>query len=243
MEWGAIMLSVAICDDIEEEITLIENKVKEILKKLDTDYQIYILKNKDEIFFNFSNNNIDVLLLDINMPEMNGYEVAKVFGDKVGYIIFVSSNDDYVYDSVKYKPYRFARKTHLDELEEAFNSILSYRSNDDGYFIDIKTVGSGRMAIRLNDIVYLESNGSGHSVLICAEEHTYEVRVSLKNMEPKLNKNFMRVHKGFIINLNKIYLIKRFEVLLGRNGGIVTVPLSRNTYMDVKNRFIEVMKR
>ena len=234
------MLNIAICDDIKEDIELIESKADEILKELGVEYKIYALDNKEDTFFYLGSGNIDILLLDISMPEISGYEVAKMFGDKVDFIIFVSCNNEYVFEAVKFNPYRFVRKTHLNELSEAFESIIEYY-NDSTYYLEVKTTDNGRAAIKLKDIVYIESHG--HNIVICAEKYDYEVRESIKNIETRLNDNFMRVHRGFIINLNKIYLIKRFDVSLGRNGRLVNVPLKRSIYTEVKQRFVEVMRR
>lgn len=234
------MLNIAICDDNLEERTLIESEAKKILNELDVKFEIYKLNNKEEMFLYLGNGNINILLLDVCMPDINGFEIAKRFGDKVDFVIFISGNDNYVFEAVKYSPYRFIRKSNLGELYEAFKSIIEYYSNG-SYFIDIKTINNGRTAVKLKDIVYIESQGD--KLTIFTEKYEYEVRDSLKNIETRLGKNFMRVHRGFIINLNKIYQIKRFDVELAKNGGIVTIPLKRNLHTEVKQRFVEVMRK
>lgn len=234
------MLNIAICDDVNEELTLIESKAEAILKKLGIKFKIYTLDNKEDIFFYLGNANINVLLLDVLMPDIDGFEVARRFGYKIDFVMFVSGNDYLVFDAVKYNPYRFIKKSNLDALFEAFESINDYYSNS-SYYIDIKTVGSGRAAVNFKDIVYIESKGE--TLTIYTENFEYEVRDTMKNIETKLGNTFMRVHRGFIINLDKIYQIKRFEVELAKNGGIITVPLKRNLHNEVKQRFVEVMRR
>lgn len=233
------MLNIAICDDVNEEVAMIKNKTEKILNQLSLDYIIHTFDNKQEMFFSIGNGNIDVLLLDIRMPDIDGFEIAKRFSDKVEFIIFVSGNDNFVFESIKYSPYRFVRKSHMEELYEAFESIKEYYN--DSYYIDIKTIDCGKISVRLKDIIYIESHAD--KLTIYTEGCEYEIRNSLKKIETMLDKTFMRVHRGFIINLDKIYQIKRFEVELVKNGEIITVPLKRNLHNEVKQRFVEVMRR
>lgn len=234
------MLKIAICDDIAQDIILIKNKTENILNKLGIKYSIMTADNKNDMLLMLSSNSINVLLLDINMPEVNGFEIARRFNEKIKFIMFVSGEDLLVFESIKYAPFRFIRKNHLEELEEAFYKIKEYYSGG-AYYIDIRTTDSGYVSVRFDNIVYIESNND--KLLIYEDDRIYEVRDTLKNIQLRLNKNFVRVHRGFIINLEKIYQIKRFVVELTKGNKIIEVPLKRNIYIELKEKFVEVMRR
>lgn len=120
-------MNIAICDDKVSDIKLIYEETIKCLNSLEILYNIKTGRNKSEIIKLIENNDIDVLLLDINLADTSGFEIAGKYYDKVSYIIFISADNDMVFEAVKYKPYRFIRKTHLDELYEAFYSIKEGR--------------------------------------------------------------------------------------------------------------------
>lgn len=109
-------MNIAICDDKVSDIKLIYEETIKCLNSLEILYNIKTGRNKSEIIKLIENNDIDVLLLDINLTNISGFEIAGKYYDKVSYIIFVSADNDMVFEAIKYKPYRFIRKKHLDEL-------------------------------------------------------------------------------------------------------------------------------
>lgn len=234
------MLNIAICDDIVQDIILIKDKTEILLQELELEGNILTAGNRAEILLMLNSNDINILLLDINIPGIDGFEIAKRFHDKIDFIIFISCNDDLVYESIKYKPFRFVRKTHLEELDEAFKSIKSYYS-ENTYYVDIKVVNGGRISVKYNDILYIESLAG--KLIIYTEKYKYEVRDSLKNIATKLNNNFLRVQRGFIINLDKVYQIRRDYAELVKGNEIVKVPIKRNMHNEIKKKFVEVMRK
>lgn len=234
------MLNIAICDDVVQDIVLIKDKTEILLNELELEGNVLTADNREEILLMLNRNDINILLLDINIPGIDGFEIAKRFHDKVDFIIFISCNDDLVYESIKYKPFRFVRKTYLEELDEAFKAIKSYYS-ENTYYINIKIVNGGRISLKFNDISYIESLSG--KLAIYTENSTYEVRDSLKNIATKLNNNFLRVQRGFIINLDKVYQVKRDYVEIVRGNEIVKIPLKRKMHNVIKKKFVEVMRK
>ena len=234
------MLNIAICDDIVQDIILIKEKTEILLKELNLESNILTAGNRAEILLMLNSNDINILLLDINIPDIDGFEIAKRFHDKIDFIIFISSNDDLVYESIKYKPFRFVRKTHLEELDEALKAIKNYYS-EDTYYVDIKVVNGGRISVKYNDILYIESwNGK---LIIYTEKYKYEVRDRLKNIATRLNNKFLRVHRGFIINLDKVYQIRRGYAELIKGNEIIKIPIKRNMHNEIKKKLVEVMRK
>ena len=116
------MVKVAIVDNekaiINEICSLIEssNDMKCIIETFEHSIK----------FFQKINNILcDIVFLDIDMPEMNGFDIAKILNNIRPdiTIIFVSSFDNFVFESFEYHPFRFVRKSNLKEdIDSALNA-------------------------------------------------------------------------------------------------------------------------
>lgn len=183
---------------------------------------------------------IDLLFLDIQMPELNGMEFSKIVGDKVR-IIFTTAFQQYALDSYKVnaldyllKPisypdflqaankalqwYEMARKT---SVKEDFNSIFVKA--------DYKLV-----QIELQKILYVE--GLKDYVKIYMENELQPVisLMSMKAMEELLpTGRFMRVHRSFIVQADKIKVIERNRIVFGKEY----IPVS-DSYKDKFTEFL-----
>ena len=84
------------------------------------------------------NESIDVILLDIDMPHISGLQIANEIRKEINItLIFVSAHDEMVFDAIQYQPFRYIRKTRLDEelpqvLEDVFELL---KDKDDKYTI------------------------------------------------------------------------------------------------------------
>ena len=101
---------------------------------------------------------IDVLMLDIDMPHISGLQIANEIRKRKLNItlIFVSAHDEMVFDAIQYQPFRYMRKTRLDEempqvLEDVFELL---KDKDDKYTI-IKT-DEGNKKIKNSEIMHIE---------------------------------------------------------------------------------------
>ena len=230
-------MNIAICDDKVSDIKLIYEETIKYLNSLEIIYDIKTGKNKSEIIKLIENNDIDVLLLDINLTDISGFEIAGKYYDKVSYIIFVSADNDMVFEAVKYKPYRFIRKKHLDELYEAFYSIKMSRKLKSKNLLTIKNGKKADITIKCNDIIYIESyNGK---LYIHTEIGIYEERETMKDIIAELDNNFVRVHRGYIVNMKKVKIIKNRYVGLTEGGKLGQIPLKRNFSDKLKEKFMD----
>jgi DNA-binding LytR/AlgR family response regulator len=167
----------------------------------------------------------DMLFLDIQMPELTGIELSTLLKDKVK-IIFTTAYaqfalEGYELNVVDYllKPVSFDR--FIKAVEKVDSQIKSAGRKEDppetDDFFFVKTDGKNRFAkVRLNDIYYLESI-KNHVIL-----HTKTDRIvtynTLKYYEENLPSNqFVKIHKSFLVSLNKIEKTDTNEVwVLGK---------------------------
>ena len=158
-------------------------------------------------------NKIDLIFLDIHMPELSGIDLIKAISGKLKVILTTAYSEfaleSYELDVVDYllKPIRFTRflqavQKVLAEVNESKTSADALNSEND--FIFVKTESKGKLLkINLKDIDYIE--GMKNYVAIYCDKQKILVYTTMKELEEKLpQKQFMRVHKSFIIPVNKI---------------------------------------
>jgi len=165
--------------------------------------------------YNFlSKQSADLLLLDIEMPGMTGIELTKNLGKKGPFIVFTTAKTNYAIDAfelnvVDYlvkpvEPARFIRS--IDRVKEAIESNKEQVEVKDKEFVFVRDSGVLKR-INADDILYLEAMGDYVKVYTSQKFHI--VHATLKSIEEKLpSSKFMRVHRSYIIQLNKIDFIE-----------------------------------
>jgi two-component system, LytTR family, response regulator len=177
-------------------------------------------------------NEVDIVFLDMQMPELTGMQVLKIIG--TGYkVIFTTAYTDYALDGYEYnitdyllKPISFERFTKaIEKINQNNNANSSWdtnhgndtkhgtRSEDD--FIFIKSDGK-MIKINLTDILFIEGLKDYLSIQTSTEKLI--TLQNLKTFEQHLNpQQFMRVHKSYIVALNKIDTIERNRIFMGEH--------------------------
>jgi two-component system, LytTR family, response regulator len=186
-------------------------------------------------------NEVDIVFLDMQMPELTGIQVLKIIG--IGYkVIFTTAYTDYALDGYEYnitdyllKPISFERFAKaIDKINQSNNvsweTNHGVRSEDD--FIFIKS-DSKMIKINLADIFFIE--GLKDYLSIQTNTEKLITLQNLKTFEQHLNpQQFMRVHKSYIVALNKIDTIERNRIFIGEH----VIPVG-DTYRDAFLKRIE----
>ena len=169
---------------------------------------------------------IDLILLDIEMPGMNGIE----FLNQVSYlpqVIFITSQRKYAYEAFEYQVTDFLEKPiTLLRFNQAIEKAIDIQQQINAYknrSNDLYVKNDGRF-IRLSydDILYFENVGD--YVRIKTEEQQFIVHSTLKNVDRKLrDPRFLKVHRSFIINLDKIKDIEENTLVIEKT----VIPISR----------------
>ncbi len=184
-------------------------------------------------------NEVDIIFLDMQMPELNGIQVLKIIG--TGYkVIFTTAYPDYALDGYEYnitdyllKPISFERFTKAIEKIDQHN-ITTQQKNivAEDNFIFIKS-DSKMIKINLADILFIE--GLKDYLSIQTNTEKLITLQNLKTFEQHLNpQRFMRVHKSYIVSLNKIDTIERNRIFIDEH----VIPIG-DTYKDIFLKRIE----
>ena len=202
-------------------------------------------KNAMEAFEVANQQKIDIFFLDINMPDISGLSLAKSINQKAE-IIFTTAYREYAVDgfnlqAVDYllKPISFDR--FLQSIHKYFEGVSfidseikiekSVLKND---FIFVR---SDRKMIKINfdEIQYVESLSD--YIKIHSVDKTITTRETISNIETKLPaKNFLRIHRSYIVNLKKMNSYTNEFVEIGKNA----IPISRTYKENVLKKLTEI---
>ncbi|MDA3954124.1 MAG: LytTR family DNA-binding domain-containing protein [Bacteroidales bacterium] len=188
-----------------------------------------------------SKENIDLMFVDIQMPDLTGIDFVKSL-NKEQKIIFTTAYQEYAVEGFKVdaldyllKPFGYDEflkaankaKSHFDLIEKA---TVRIELKDDYLFVKseykIKRVS-------LNDILYIEGLREYVKIVLKDEKPVMSL-MSLKSLEEKLpSDRFMRVHRSFIVNLDEVQIIERSRIIFGKTY----IPVS-DQYKDKFQEFL-----
>lgn len=150
-------------------------------------------------------NTIDILLLDIQMPDLNGLELISMLGSTPPAIIVSTAYSEYAVESFELNVTDYLLKPiPFDRFFKAINKAIvqKAREKDQADYIFIKTENK-YIKLTLKAINYLASYGE--YVKIHTANKTYISLSSLSDMEAKLKASgFTRVHRSYLINMDKV---------------------------------------
>lgn len=188
-----------IVDDEPLAISLLENYVRKIpFLEL-----VFSAENPITALEYIQHNETDLIFLDIQMPELTGINFMKIVGEKKKYILTTAYSEyaleGYEHNIIDYllKPVSFER--FYKSAEKARERFPADESKEDAYFF-VKSSGQ-QHRINFADILYIESIKDYVNIRTSNEE--YIVLDTLKSLENQLSERFVRVHKSFIVNLDK----------------------------------------
>lgn len=232
------MVRVAVCDDNKVFLEMLARMVKEKLEEYNvanriTDYMsgtVFLEHHKKEPF--------DIVFLDIIMPDMDGFEVAKEIRkiSEKTYIIFVTTERSLVYDVFDFEAFDFVPKDSFELLEGKLNRVINRLSEHLSAYMKIcLDISLGeKKVIEPCEIVWVQSKGNYVDyVLITGEKlHIRGTIDSVLNiLSPRL---FVRIHNRNIVNMMHIIRIDypNNEVIM-RDGQRIGISRKYKNELDM----------
>ena len=197
---------------------------------------------------------VDAIFLDINMPDLSGIDFAKSLDIDYGrgpLIVFITAYSEYALESYKantvgylLKPYGFdefetiaKRIKEIQEIRQQSFTEVDTREVDDGTIFvksDYKIV-----RIDIEHIRYIEAMSEYLRISCDDKERPVIVLLSMKKIEEHLPSNkFMRIHRSFIINLDKITEVKKSHVILEGDASMPIGDNYKDAFMNYLNKKI-----
>lgn len=169
---------------------------------------------------------VDVLFLDIKMPDISGLELVESLQFKP-LVVFTTAYAEHAVQSYELnatdyllKPFAFSRFLKAcHKVHEALQTKPNIPTTADGVFIK-----SGYEAVRITfqDILYLESGGNYMTFVLTGNRRMISRLTMQETLDMLPQSQFVRVHRSFIVNKHKVDRIERHQVHIQNN----TIPVS-----------------
>ena len=208
--------------------------LKTYIQKTDNLALIGTTENPLEALKLLDNQEVDLLFLDVQMPELSGIEMAKLINPKTR-IIFTTAYSEYAMTGFDLNVLDYLLKPiTFERFQQAIEKAKDYfQISNQGETIIIKS-GYDLHKIRLDEILFIE--GSSEYVIFQALSKRIMSYQTLKSLELSLpNQQFMRVHRSYIVNKMKVNTLKNKELLIGN----FKIPVSETYLEEVRKYLLE----
>ncbi|KAF2327651.1 MAG: LytTR family DNA-binding domain-containing protein [Flavobacterium nitrogenifigens] len=208
-----------------------------------TDFEVVATFNNSLEALDFINSTpVDAVFLDINMPMMTGFELISLIENKTKVIITTAfrefAAESYDLDVLDYlvKPIplpRFIKCINKITTEYNLKNNIKVETTKGDSHIFIK-VDKKMMKINIEEILFVE--GMKEYIKVVTPDKTYITHKSLTSLSEELPADrFLRIHKSYVIALNKVKSIEGNRVQIQSYN----IPIGRNYSKEVKNKILE----
>ncbi|MBC3794058.1 DNA-binding LytR/AlgR family response regulator [Spirosoma sp. LMG 31447] len=178
---------------------------------------------------------VDLIWLDVEMPGLSGLELLERL-PFIPYVVLTTSKTEYAFDAFQYqvtdylkKPISVPRFNIAVEKVLELNTRLKSGPSSERKEIYIKTDGR-YIRLPFENIMYIENTGD--YVKIHTNGQTHIVYSTMKYLEEKLGTQFLRVHRSYIVHLDKIVDIEENTLVISNK----VIPISRANKPELMNR-------
>ncbi|MBE8712482.1 LytR/AlgR family response regulator transcription factor [Sphingobacterium hungaricum] len=186
--------------------------------------------NPLEALHQIKNEKVHLIFLDIEMPQLNGLDFAKMIMSKDNSheyrIIFTTAYNQFAVDGYKVDALYYLLKplnyhdflsaslkawSYFDEINKKMSTLQKPAISSDYIFL---RVGYAHVKVNLSEIIYIESDKDYVKVFLQNAEPVTAL-MNLKTIEQILPKSFIRINRSFIVSINKIKSISKTHIVIG----------------------------
>ena len=231
-------ITCAVCDD-EEDVRVYMRKI--LLKEFTIrgyNPEIYFFDSPEGLLRDMSVRTFQIIFMDIEFSDGKKKlkimeKIIEMYGGKPLFLIYVSNHDELVFDTFKYRPFWFVRKSRLKvEIGNIIEDLCKSLAEKTEEQILIEK--NGRMIpVKIHEILYIESFGKEQ--IIHKLNSKYTVFMKMGEIEKKLQtKGFIRVHRSYIINFRYVQELGNEDAILV-NGD--KIPISRYRKKEIREKY------
>lgn len=223
-------MRIAICDDEKE----IRHLLAEKIRALYPDAEIIIYKSGEEMLL--SQDNPDILLLDIQMPGRNGIETARELRRKGAgsVIIFITALEEYVFQSFDVNAFHYLVKPFNSAKfsEVLANAVrLASKPKTDAPSLMI-TAGGKHILVEPDKIIYAEV--FDRKIILHTAEENIEYYGKMKELEKSLGDGFYRPHRAYLVNFAYIKKYDASTIFLEKGKAL----MAKQNYQDFVKSYL-----
>lgn len=234
------MLNFVLCDDNQIAVNRLSKMIDSILLKNNYNGQLVFTSNSPtELLDYIKQNPVDVVLLDIDLKDnMSGLEVAEVIRkqNKNIYIIFITGHLEYGLVAYKYKTFDYIPKPITQErLADTISRLYDDISSSCTKYLRLD---NNKTIIPESSIKFIQKDGM--KLVFHTDTRKYETYNSFTKLESNLPKQFIRCHKSYVVNIDRIENIDMSAntISFDNNETCYIGPKYKNNFMEVFNNGI-----
>lgn len=226
-------MKIAIVEDNE----LHQKVILDNLRSIDHEkhYEILVFNDASSFLFEFEDTRFDALLLDIEMPDMNGVELAEKVRsiDANIPIAFITGEKDYVFEGYRVEAIGYLLKPVESKSLQDLMKRIERKAAVNEPVVLVKNQ-DGIEAVKQSAILYIESND--HKTEVVTNAKVYSSNQKLYEWEQLLDPNvFQKIHRCTLVNLNHIQKILKKECEVD-NGKVL--PIARGQWEPLMQAYL-----
>ncbi|MGB4657908.1 MAG: LytTR family DNA-binding domain-containing protein [Mobilitalea sp.] len=233
-------MRIAICDDSLGDIEKIESLL-DLINDIEIDYDVFQSAEEMLRYIKKDTNQYQMYIFDIDLPGMNGLELAAEIrkNDKKALFVFLTSYDLYMKDVFDVVTFDFINKpVTISNLKKVLDKATKYLGliKQNFYF----SYRQNKFVLSCDDIVYIEK--MGRQARIHTKSELYNTNLTLAELWKQLDaKMFAHIHTSLIVNLGQIKEIVQYELVL-KNEEVLYIARSHKQKLKEKHlQFMEEM--
>lgn len=226
---------IAICDDEQNQIEYITSIVASWSAHEGHGCEIRTFASAEAFLFEYEEDKAyDILLLDVEMKNINGIELAKRMrkDNNRAEIIFITSHFEFVGEGYEVDALHYLIKPISAEKLTQVLTKAAEKISVEPPSVVISCEGE-TVKLYEADIRYVES--FLHYIVIHTKDKEYKIKENISVFENRVSDDFYRIHRSYLVSLKHITRISRTSV----NIGNTELPLSRGKYDDINRAFIQ----
>ncbi len=226
---------IAVCDDEQDQTEYILSILAAWGRQYGCNCDVSVFDSAESFLFDYEDHKTwDILLLDVEMKNMTGIELARRIrkDDSRTEIIFTTAHFEFAGEGYEVDALHYLVKPVSDAKLMQVLDKAAQRLSVEPLSVVINCSGE-TLRLYESDILYVES--FLHYILIHTKDNEYRIKENLSAFAQKLSDDFYRVHRSYLVSLKHITRISRTSVSVGR----IELPLSRGKYDDIHRAFIE----
>ena len=237
-----MQIKIALCDDDVNALPIIAGAADSAFRAREIRPEIIRFTSGRDLLASMEKTRYQIVLLDIEMPDMDGIAVGKVIRDRGDNtpIIFVSECESRVFESFLIQPLGFVRKSNFlnDIAAVAELYIKTCVQEQNSEYLEFHT-RSGLLTLKSKQIRYIEGSRNYQMLYTTNGDAPIEVKMTMDRLEDMTEpQGFIRVHKGYLVNYRYIQRIQS-NLLTLQDG--TELPIGRSKIAEVKTKYLSLI--
>ena len=235
-------IKIALCDDDARALPIIAGAAESAFSAQGIQTEIFRFSAGAALLEAMERTHFNLLLLDIEMPGMDGIAVGKKLRAKEDEtkIVYVSEAETRVFESFQVQPLGFVRKSNfLNDIAAVVERYVRTSAQEQtGDYLELNT-RSGLLTLKSKQVRYIEGSRNYQLLYMDGKKEPAEVKMTMERLEQMtVPFGFIRVHKGYLVNYLYVQRVSNGEVTLVDG---TEIPIGRSRVGEVKVKYLTLI--